>query len=31
MEMGEVTITEKYVDDKIGSVAQNKDLSEFIL
>lgn len=31
MEMGEVTITEKYVDDKIGSIAQNKDLSEFIL
>lgn len=31
MEMGEVTVTEKYVDDKIGSIAQNKDLSEFIL
>lgn len=31
MEMGEVTITEKYVDGKIGSIAQNKDLSEFIL
>lgn len=31
MEMGEVTITKKYVDDKIGSIAQNKDLSEFIL
>ena len=31
MEMGKVTITEKYVDDKIGSIAQNKDLSEFIL
>jgi ATP-dependent HslUV protease ATP-binding subunit HslU len=31
MEMGEVTITEKYVEDKIGSIAQNKDLSEFIL
>lgn len=31
MEMGEVTITEKYVDEKIGSIAENKDLSEFIL
>ena len=31
MEMGEVTITEKYVDSKIGSIAGNKDLSEFIL
>jgi ATP-dependent HslUV protease ATP-binding subunit HslU len=31
MEMGEVTITEKYVDGKIGSIAENKDLSEFIL
>lgn len=31
MEMGEVTVTEKYVDDKIGSIAGNKDLSEFIL
>ena len=31
MEMGEVTITEKYVEDKIGNIADNKDLSEFIL
>lgn len=31
MAMGEVTITEKYVDDKIGNIAKNHDLSEFIL
>ncbi|AEV95197.1 ATP-dependent protease ATPase subunit HslU [Pediococcus claussenii] len=31
MAMGEVTITEKYVDDKIGNIAKNRDLSEFIL
>ncbi|WP_353990340.1 ATP-dependent protease ATPase subunit HslU [Pediococcus argentinicus] len=31
MEMGEITITESYVNDKIGSIAENRDLSEFIL
>lgn len=31
MQMGEITITEKYVDDKVGQLAQNKDLSRYIL
>lgn len=31
MEMGKVEITEKYVQDKIGNIAENKNLSEFIL
>lgn len=31
MQMGEVTITEQYVYDKIDSIAANKDLSQYIL
>ncbi len=31
MQMGDITITEKYVDDKVGKLAQNKDLSRYIL
>ncbi|MFT8908577.1 MAG: ATP-dependent protease ATPase subunit HslU [Lentilactobacillus diolivorans] len=31
MQMGEITITEKYVDNKVGKLAQNKDLSRYIL
>lgn len=31
MQMGEITITEAYVEDKIGSIAANKDLSRYIL
>lgn len=31
MQMGEITITEAYVDDKLGSIAANKDLSRYIL
>ena len=31
MQMGEITITEKYVDDKVGQLAQNQDLSRYIL
>lgn len=31
MQMGEITITEKYVDDKVGKLAQNQDLSRYIL
>ncbi len=31
MQMGDITITEKYVDDKVGKLAGNKDLSRYIL
>ncbi|MGG5316554.1 ATP-dependent protease ATPase subunit HslU [Enterococcus sp. AZ072] len=31
MQMGEITITEAYVDEKLASIAQNKDLSRYIL
>lgn len=31
MEMGDITITEKYVNDKIGDIVANKDLSRYIL
>lgn len=31
MEMGEVTITENYVNERIGNIAQDKDLSRYIL
>lgn len=31
MQMGEIKITEAYVDDKLASIAQNKDLSRYIL
>ncbi|EFF29299.1 TPA: ATP-dependent protease ATPase subunit HslU [Enterococcus faecium] len=31
MQMGEMTITEAYVDDKLGSIAANEDLSRYIL
>lgn len=31
MQMGEITITEAYVDEKLTSIAQNKDLSRYIL
>ncbi|GEK89772.1 ATP-dependent HslUV protease ATP-binding subunit HslU [Alkalibacterium putridalgicola] len=31
MTMGEVKITEKYVEDKIGHIVENKDLSRYIL
>ncbi|MBO0482046.1 ATP-dependent protease ATPase subunit HslU [Candidatus Enterococcus courvalinii] len=31
MQMGEITITEAYVDDKLVSIAQNEDLSRYIL
>ncbi len=31
MQMGEVKITEKYVDEKIGHIVENKDLSRYIL
>ncbi|EOX2717144.1 ATP-dependent protease ATPase subunit HslU [Enterococcus faecium] len=31
MQMGEITITEAYVDDKLGSIAANEDLSRYIL
>lgn len=31
MQMGDITITEKYVEDKVGKLAQNKDLSRYIL
>ncbi|WP_462409259.1 HslU--HslV peptidase ATPase subunit [Neobacillus sp. Marseille-QA0830] len=29
--MGKVTITPQYVDDKLGAISKNKDLSQFIL
>lgn len=31
MQMGEVKITQKYVDDKIGHIVEDKDLSRYIL
>lgn len=31
MQMGEITITESYVNDKIGNIVQDKDLSRYIL
>ncbi|WP_080146443.1 ATP-dependent protease ATPase subunit HslU [Marinilactibacillus piezotolerans] len=31
MQMGEVKITEKYVNEKIGHIVENKDLSRYIL
>ena len=31
MQMGEITITEAYVDDKLGSIAANEDLSRYVL
>ncbi|WP_280736908.1 MULTISPECIES: ATP-dependent protease ATPase subunit HslU [unclassified Enterococcus] len=31
MQMGEITITEAYVDEKLVSIARNEDLSRFIL
>ncbi|HFD6749533.1 TPA: ATP-dependent protease ATPase subunit HslU [Enterococcus faecium] len=31
MQMGEITITEACVDDKLGSIAANEDLSRYIL
>ncbi|GHP12829.1 ATP-dependent protease ATPase subunit HslU [Lentilactobacillus fungorum] len=31
MQMGDITITEKYVDDKVGKLAENEDLSRYIL
>ncbi len=31
MQMGEITITEAYVDDKLGSIVANEDLSRYIL
>ncbi|HGF8053023.1 TPA: ATP-dependent protease ATPase subunit HslU [Enterococcus faecium] len=31
MQMGEITITEAYVDDKLSSIAANEDLSRYIL
>ena len=31
MTMGKVTITPQYVDEKLGAISKNKDLSQFIL
>src|SRR5699024_7623543 len=31
MEMGEITVTEAYVEDKLGHIIMNKDLTKFIL
>lgn len=31
MEMGEITVTEAYVEDKLGDIIMNKDLTKFIL
>lgn len=31
MQMGEVKITQKYVDDKIGHIVEDKDLSRYVL
>lgn len=31
MQMGDITITESYVNDKIGNIVKNKDLSRYIL
>ena len=29
--MGHIMITPKYVDEKLGAISKNKDLSQFIL
>ncbi|MGZ4159705.1 MAG: HslU--HslV peptidase ATPase subunit, partial [Neobacillus sp.] len=29
--MEKITITPQYVDDKLGAISKNKDLSQFIL
>jgi ATP-dependent HslUV protease ATP-binding subunit HslU len=29
--MGAITVTEKYVDDKVGKIAGDKDMSRYIL
>lgn len=31
MQMGAITVTEKYVDDKVGKIAGDKDMSRYIL
>lgn len=31
MQMGEITITESYVEEKVGKIVSNKDLSQYIL
>lgn len=31
MQMGEITITESYVDEKLGSIVEDQDLSRYIL
>lgn len=31
MQMGEITITEAYVNEKLNSIVQNEDLSRYIL
>ncbi len=31
MNMGEITITQKYVDQKLSDIIINKDLTKFIL
>ncbi len=31
MEMGEITITESYVEEKLSDIITNKDLTKFIL
>ena len=31
MQMGEVSITKKYVEEKIGHIAEDQDLSQYIL
>ncbi|OTN76931.1 ATP-dependent protease ATPase subunit HslU [Enterococcus sp. 8G7_MSG3316] len=31
MQMGEITITEAYVEEKLGTIAEDKDLSRYIL
>ena len=31
MQMGDIKITEAYVNDKIGSIVEDKDLSQYIL
>ncbi|WP_262314618.1 ATP-dependent protease ATPase subunit HslU [Lacticaseibacillus parakribbianus] len=31
MQMGDITVTEKYVNDKVGNIAADKDMTRFIL
>lgn len=31
MQMGQITITEKYVEDRIGNIAKDKDMTRYIL